>query len=387
MKSALDASGDTGFQEFYRISKLYGPLPDYVKQADHNDTLSPSELPAGAFADPAHDQFPCHTKSACFVSHMFFAENSGKLTRKQAAAVATRLAKSAAQYGISADVERISMKHADISKDTLASLPDSEFAIVWSGENGSKDRHYPLRNAKEAAAAADWFMTYRDDFSFADRQLIAQRILRKAAVYKAPVEPETELYLRKQAGEGIFDPTKASAELRLRVYAKSVPQEAKGQLTKLAAVVEDRADLVYDRPAVMKIAEVINDIDTTYGLTGRYGSSLSRPEDAVFSMSIKEASHLVKNACQLATGTVYSVSQFEKLAAETLADWFGIPIGDTPEMAAEKLAAAATAWPLRTAAVLDDLMQAIGESPIYEKAAGVGPTDEERTKLAKSYQL
>lgn len=385
-----DAPSDVGFQKISMLAQTYGPFPDYVKNADTQETMNPSMLPSSAYADPVHRQFPCHTKAACYVSQLYFTTNPDVLPGQQSRIIADRLRKAGEALGIGPDMDAILQRHETLNDMSLSSLPDSDFAIVWGEKSASKDRRYPLRNDKEVAAAANWFANYRDEFAFDDRQTIARKILAKSAEFNVTLQSDVEILLEKQAGQGVFDPERAAREIRGRSVMPNIPIEVRDRLTKLSFEVSARPQLAFDQDGLSSIGRMLDDVDRSYQLTSRYGDGLSRPEDALFCASVKQASQLVGELCGTPTGSIYGHSQFANLSAETIGSLFGKraeELMDAGSVRVEKVAAAAEELSVMGAVELDRAMREVGELPLGMKAGHVGLDPEELEQLAGQYPM
>jgi hypothetical protein len=204
----LDQTEDLAGTERHRLVSLYEP-PVFVKAAA---TAAPDDvmraklcgdesLPPHVYADQPHRKYPCHNAAATWTSAMFFFDKRASLSPARAQAVETRLLQAADYFNIRHDVDELQQKVATANVHTLQQLPDSAFALVWD-DQGSKERHYPLRNAAEVKTAADWFVQHRTAFHFADRQQIAAKIMEKAAAFSVAVPLETSEILARTAGYG-----------------------------------------------------------------------------------------------------------------------------------------------------------------------------------------
>jgi hypothetical protein len=388
MPEILDATGDTNFVDLHLYSRMY-PFPEYVKQAAPIETLSPRELPSTAYADPRKRQFPCQTKAATWVSALFFLEKKAQIHPKNAAFIRAGLTQFARHHGIEADIKALTERYSELHKQSAADLPDSAFAIVWVDGSGGKDRRYPLCNAMEVKAAAEWFSEHRDHFIFGDRQRIAEKILEKAAQFGVGFSPELDDLLEKQAGRGVYDPGEAAALLRDRARLKNAHPEACDRLVKLAEAIEGNAMLAEDPNTTAHLAATIDQFDRTFGV--KYSRLIPRPEDVLFKGSIKHAAAYTKVACGLLTGSIYDRNQFAKLSVDQVRDALGNNIARAVTSGLgidpEKMADVAPTLPLPDAQRLDRIMASVGQLPLRSKAGAVGLKQNDREKLAAEYKF
>ena len=152
--------------ELKRFSLIHD-FPEYVKKADLNETLRPTDLPLNVYADPRPGMrvYPCHTPASTYLSSIYFAEKRSEYRPNDAARVQQRLDHYIDYWAIRGDVDAAVTKQASLKKTSDDHLPDSDFAIVWvNDETGEKIRNCRMKSAAEVKAAADWLLTYRDDY-------------------------------------------------------------------------------------------------------------------------------------------------------------------------------------------------------------------------------
>lgn len=367
----LEQSTDVSGQELFRLNAMYG-LPDYVKEASAEQCLGGPQTPANAYADHRQPrQFPCHTKAATLVSWVSFLEKRSSMPSKLARNVEDRLRQLGAYHELTAEFARYQDKHAELYQHCESVLPDSAFAIVRTQEDGSKERHYPLRNTQEVKAAADWFLQYRNHFEFNDRLTIADKILEKAAAFGASLG-DCELDLHRQAGRGWCLPKEAAALLRSRAqYTRAAP-EVRAQLCKLAESLEGQPEWLLDGRNLADLARLVDDYDRQAKV--KYSELLRRPEDVLFQVTHKEASDLRETLCSTTTGSVYNREQFSKLSLAAVRDLFGADlaseVSDGLGVDGEKFATVASTFPRPDAQALDLLMSDIGQGPLAKEKRG-----------------
>lgn len=386
MPTILDSTSDTSKQDFWRLAKLY-PLPDYVKQASQS-ALEPAEtLPTTAYADIVNKQFPCHTKAATYISWLYFLEKRDGLNTKSAELLEARLTNFSNRWGMAQEVAVLREKHAAAHRDTLATLPDSAFAIVWVDGSGSKARHLPMRNATEVKVAAEWFRTHRDSFKWDDRQTVACKLLDKAVKFGAALGEDLDDMLEKQAGRGVYVPSRVADMIENRTRAVDrLPAEVKERMLKLAANVKSNAMLSMDPATSANLARTLDMFDRSYGITGNYSTLVPRPEDVLFAGTLKTAGQFIKDACTLVTGSVYEKKEFAKLALSEVRALLGdaviAAVADGIEVSPEKMAEVAETLPRPDAQKLEHLLSDIGVTPVFKNASAAGVSVEDQAGLA-----
>jgi hypothetical protein len=318
---------------------------------------------------------------------MYFLEAQPDLVEKAASLIKTRLSNFANHWGIINDVETMQQKHAAACRDNRDALPDSAFAIVWADAEGGKARHLPMRNTTEIKVAAFWFKEHRDNFKWDDRQTIARKILEKAANFGAGLGDDLDELLEKQAGHGVFVPSKVAEMLTNRTRAVDrLPEEVRDRMLKLASEVKSNPILGMDPATSANLARTVDIFDRTYGLAGKYSALIPRPEDVLFAGTLKCAADFVKNACTLTTGTVFEKAQFSKLALSEvralLGDDVAAAVADGLEIDTEKMSDIASTLPRPDAQKLEVLLSDIGETPATKNAQAVGASADEQARFA-----
>lgn len=372
--TTLDQSNDVNFSELARYARLY-PLPDYVKQAELTEILPPEEQSARFFADVrTPHQFPIHNKSATVVSTLFFLDKASTLSSATRTAIADRLDKAAEYWGITNAVKAIKTTHELLHKE--AEYPDSSYAIVWRTDNGHKERRYPMRNALETKAAADWFAEYlpqiRQEFNFSDRQTIASKILEKAAEFGAAITEHSEL-LERCAGRGIGVPSKTAQLIANRVdAAMKVSPDVATEMRKLASVVATKPKAFLDPASLAQLAETVDTFDRTHALLNKYSAAIPAPEDVLFENTFTKVSQTCAESCTLTTGSIYDSDDFAKLSSTDVRDLFGDDIADAVctglQLDPVKLAEVAATFPRGDAEMFDALMISKSVQPLSKTA-------------------
>ena len=402
MPSMMDHVADVatnGGVELRRLAKQY-EFPDFVKSASPDNSLQvPRGTPPSACADPVNKQFWCHTKAACWLSHLFYQEKRAEFHPKNRTQIEKRLGEFAAFHGIKAACDAIVARWQQLHKAAEDQLPDSAYAYVWAGEDGTKVRQYPLRSAMEVKAAAEWLHQYRDQIPFQQRHTMAKKILEKAASHGAGIKDQRE-FLEKQAGMGVCDPSEVVQMIEKR--AMLVPPDAgvtfddngkpqgglRAHFLKMAASIKSAPRQALQPDMLVKLAATMDQLDRQLGLVGK----VQPAEDVIFQSTFgKVASELAAHVATT-SGKLYEKQAFRKLAAADLKALFGdefvqrvqTPLGDVdPEKMAEEVAT----LPRPDAQLLDNLLSDSGIVPVMHKAASAkqGLTTAQLEQLAAQY--
>jgi hypothetical protein len=370
----LDQAHDVSGRETHRLTTLY-PQPDFVKNAAHEKLSGAADLPRHLYADQRHKLYPCHTAPATWMSALFFADKQAQFDAKEAAAIQSRIHQAAEYFGIRGAVAELEEKIAASVTQDINSLPDSEFAIVWVSDVGGKERHWPLRNAEEVKFAAAHFKTFRDNFVFEDRHVIATKILEKAAQYSADVSG-ADGSLELAAGLGACAAKVASDMIkdRVRLTSRQHTQLA-SELSKLAEAVDQNPERARTVDMRLKLASAVDNFDRSTQLYRLYDAGgLPRPEEVLFAITEKVARDFMTQNVETTTGNVYALDDLEKLAVDDVREWLGDDFADAVSaggvyMDRSKLAAIVPTLDRGMAAMLDRLMSDKSAGAVVKSAA------------------
>lgn len=360
----LDQSGDKSGIKLHSLTKLYR-VPEFVKSASHSDIVgNEKQLPSSVYGDPRSLKFPCHTSSATYVSMAYFLDQE-KEFGKTASVIKDRILRASDFFGIRPDVDSLVAKHASMSKHSEEDLRDDDFAIVVKFESGHKTRSYPIRNAGEVKAAAEWMNKYANDLNFSDRKTIARKILDKAAEYGAALDNETDII--KFAANGLVSKTKVANMLFDRAKALKILNKDHDIQIMLAKTAQHV--LTNNSSAVMdKAAEIISSVDYQYKF-----KSLGSVND-LYTITVKEASQAIRAHVQLTNGSVYKKAELESIKLDEIKDVFGNDFADRVSSGglfvdAEKLAEELATLPRGDAGLFDTLVGSLGVKTAYKQAS------------------
>lgn len=370
-KARFDQQADTNGQTLHRLVKLYG-APEFVKAAssDAINYVAEEKNPA-AFADPSTLSFPCHTAPATYVSMMYALDNQGALGKK-ANHIKERIVKAAEFFGIKKHIDELTEKHAKANTVSLDRLTDSDFAYVCSYDNGTVERHLPLRNKYETKEACEYLKKYRNEFTYDERVKIAQRILKSGKTEL--IDSQDVTYLYKQAGAALGSAKNAAALLFKRAVALrrlGKDLEIQNILAKSAEACVKNKSFAHSMTGMQKIASLLDKVDREYKLQNI--TSLGKPED-IFSFTVKEASEFSGDVVQLTTGSVYKKADLAAIPKDSIRDIFGEDFVDRVStggviLDTEKLAEELRTLPRGDAKLFERLADAASVSSLYKEAS------------------
>ena len=386
MDVVLDQIQDTTGREIHRLTSLYPP-PDFVKTASHDSICGTSEaLPAHLYGDSITRTYPCNNPAATWMSAAFFGDKQASYNQDSSERIKSNILRCASYYGIGGQVTELMGKIAADSRDTMESLPDSDFAWVWAQDDGRKERHLPLRNEHEIKAAADYLVNYRDEFVFDDRRKMAEKIIKKAQDYGVTVNDD----VLKQAGHGHCSIKSAARFLRDR--ARLIKNtEIADQLVKTAAAIEQRP--ASSREHMLKLAKTVSNIDQEFGIYRDYSATVPRPEDALFGITETTVKAAHSAHIPMTSGAIYKLADLAKVKLQDVRDWMGSDLANEVSAGGvlidqEKLAEILPTLPRGDAELFERMLNKNGINPFAKEASSEeqGLSKQDLFKLAASYE-
>lgn len=319
-------------------------------------------------ADTARRSFPIHTKAATWVSAAFLYED-GNIPDKQ---VAAKLDQAAKWFDISDEVDKLKT-----TTKSASVLTDSDYAIVIKNADGTYDRRYPLRNATEVKVAAEYLQKVRDVIPLSYKTGMASKILEKASQFGAGLGYDLDDFLEKTAARGTCSAKTASDLLMTRaLLVKRANPSLADELRKAASECSKNASNVRESTSLEKLACVIDQVDRDYGIAKDYGGSIQRPEDVLFAVTAKSASHFLDNHCSMTTGKIYNIGDLGRLdldgVKDVLGEDFAREISDGLAVSPVKLAEVASTLPRPDAMLLDRLLSDSGIKPVMAESDRFG---------------
>lgn len=370
-----------------------------VKQASQERLCGlPETQERHLYAEPLQKLYPIHTAPATWLSTLFFADKRANFDAATVEQIEANLNKAASWFGIKAQTDVLKEKVAASAQDELNMLADDDFALVWRYDDGSWERHLPLRNGTEVKFAAYYLNRFRDEFVFADRYQIASRIMQKVAAYGALLDDSGPI--EQMAGLGYCAASTAAELLEDRaVRVQRKHPDLGAELVKTAALVRAKsveprqAGIMLEQGTLVKLAATVDELDRFTGLRKIYDEGgLPRPEEVLFQVTEKVARAFSEAHIPMTTGNVYAAGDMEKLALEDVRNWMGDEFADAVSAGdlyvdGEKLAEILPTLDRGMATMFDRLMHTIQVEPaVREKQASNLLSRESLFALAAGYQ-
>jgi len=360
----IDHLRDVGSKRLHHLCQQYlGTTPDSVKTASLADDRPVGKLPASVWADPVTQSFPLYSKTATWLSAMYF--YGQKPTEKWSsvyplAKAQQRIEKAAQYWSIVPAVNRLRQLINVKSAAPCRELRDDDLALVVNYGN-ERIRKFPVVNAVSTTKSATAFRRFSASYPYAWRRKAATVLLRKAQQFSAALEPQDLDYLVKAAGLFPNDNVDVANELMKR--ALLVPEAASAIFKNAAkAAHAGRVD------SMEKLCSAIDMADRELKQYVYYGKGLSLPEEICYrGVQTKSAA---APALQLTTGSRYRLDDIKRAGLAPLRvidDAYTADMLDAEhKLDIEKAAAILPSIPRDDATVLDAAYRALGINPMVD---------------------
>jgi hypothetical protein len=362
----MDHVADVNLTTFHQISQLH-KLPDFVKSAAI-DRDAIAQLPPTAFADPAHRQFPCHTRADTFLSYAYFLKNASQLDGSTRRVAWENLRKFAHHWAIFMECEKLQRAHEKQASSDLDAMPNGKFAIVEE-YNDETYRALPLLNGDCVKAAAEHLAEFKDRYPLSWRQAAAERVLSAATEFG--VEPPHLGYLHKAARRNTSSSTDIARGMLDRALLINKEHRGEDEQVKFAQAARVMADAHGDVLLSEKAALLIDQFDEHYNLRRYYARGLPAPEEICFSsVTAKEASDLRDTLITMANGEIFSKAALEQAGLtpyRALGDDFVKEISDgLSGVSIDKIASLVPTLPRDDADILGRALKAAGVRSVVQ---------------------
>lgn len=297
--------------ELHKIANTYG-LPEYINSEEIDTDIT--RVPTSAFADKVNRDYPCHTKTACYISNARYWE-SAIFDEQADKSIGEALIKFASVWGISEDIKKnILSKVAESAKVTdVSELADSDFALTVN-YNGKLHRLYPITDEDSVKVSAVTFFNDRHNLTYDQRTNAGKAIYEKLATYDADVPEVVADYLARAAGKGISSLSTISTAIEKRANAAYFVgrKDVSNELIKLAQSLKNQK---LSKGLVDKLASAVASVDVECGLYNKYGGELELPEEEFRQVLYKDAESYLNEFVTFKNGVTYAKADLIKNAS------------------------------------------------------------------------
>lgn len=317
----MDHLQDRSHSVLYRLSKSTG-FPSFVKEASLMSPQEARQLPSSSFADQSRRLFPIHTRADTWLSLLYFHKAGFDLDTLLGTSgrqmLCNILDKAARLWQL--EDERNKLTAPVIEKTASAPL-----TIVYKVKDevvGSIE----VRGPDQLRKVASDLCANRKLYPYYTRKAVAEQLLDGERLFGKTFTVAELQTLQKQAGRacGLVEDVLACVAQRWRNCRDTHPEWTPALLgMQKSAKQEARSDLV-GPDTLIPIAAALDAIDRASGLTLKYASRYSFPEDVLFRWSLQDMQDFQKNAAVLPGNTIVGKSFLkEAKTAQQASELFG----------------------------------------------------------------
>lgn len=254
--AVVDQFHDPSFALFINLTKNRPQIVERVKEADVQEEEL-ATLPDNAFAWPEKRAFPVHT-----AEHAVFSRVYRENVLNVPPYVDQTLKEACEVYGVD---------EALFARPKLAMAPDDPEDYLLP-----EMKRLPCRNAEQVKLAEEKLLAGYTKLSVESRALACRRLIEKAAAFEVKLNP----LMRKLAGFTISS-TKIMRDW-IEARREAAPEMYKSAYQKLADGLKGLPPEIRDREQLVKVAEVLCELDKKAGLQKHYDRKLPDPLLTVF---------------------------------------------------------------------------------------------------------
>ena len=264
----IDQFTDDRYAMLSQLSKEHPGALERVKTASVDDP----GLPDHAFAYPEARRFPINTAEQALLSKMYATKQASSVPDE----VMDRIDRALSLYEVDAsDVTSSAEKTASSSEQTP---DDSHFLLP-------QYRALLVKEAAHIAPAARALLEQRNKLTTRTITQAATELVKRAAKFDVDAE-SIPIEIFKYAGLTTCDAGTLLDWVEARLTAAPT-KELRQDYEKVAQYLENkfpRGGVFYDREDLIKLAGILDDLDTRAEFFPRYGRTLLDPVETVFNM-------------------------------------------------------------------------------------------------------
>lgn len=243
-----------------------------------------NNLSDSCFAYQSMRKYPIHTKEAACNSYQEFSKEASCYPKALAESIKERFQKAAEYHEI------------DLESLTKEASADPRETITFKGVDGNITMS-KIASANDIPAAINKILEYREVTKRANLQEAAKYVIWSAANTDFDLDSDEMRKIAHIAGLGVGDREQIQSEFEKRATLNILDGESKDAFWKFASDLKELSDEdFYSEGNLNKMCSILEEIDTLYDNTHKYGTQLKRPEDVVFAHTMDD---LIKEAHDL----------------------------------------------------------------------------------------
>jgi hypothetical protein len=284
-----DMFGDKNFAKLHQAYNLVA-IPEFVKQAVVISDQKLDKTASDNFADPATRKYPLTDKSNTWLSRMYFELfDKEAMDPGRAAVVAKKIEEAASfwQLPVMEKKAEASIKPKHIVKINTKGYPPVVTELF-------------IMNVGDMEKAAEDVRDSRGVIPYEARRDYARGLLNAPANLLDELDTDTKVYLDKVAGFGMTTKQRVVGAVLDRVCLLTDRPDYSKRLTEIGTAIPETPTPAF----LQKIASVLDLVDRDCDFCKLYSDTFKSPEEALFSVTEKEAMEALDEMVPLTNGNV-----------------------------------------------------------------------------------
>ena len=294
----MDQLSDKTLAGIYAISKVC-ELPDFVKTASRQRDVT--GVAGEHFGDPIAREYPLHTKEDTWLSWAYHSQFDGG--NEKVAANIKRMAK----------FWKVDLPRFQVRKEAS----DTGIAINYFFE-GEVHHTTNVTCAEDLNKIAADVRDNAHKYPYDMRSGVAKQVLSTSRKFNMELPFDTSQALHKMAAFGVGTVADAMSVITDRLNVCHT-YGLTDQVSDLRTLIKQAASSdILPQPLLVKVARFADVVDRMSKQHKRYGHDFIRPEEALFSITLKDMEEVEKRAAKLSDGNYVRETQVRKPAVRKL---------------------------------------------------------------------
>lgn len=294
----VDHLSDTNYAGLHAISKSCD-MPDFVKEANVSTRGDVSNLSLDCFADPRNRSFPINSKEDAWFSCAYFEKfaSDTNYNEHKFANIKAKLEKAAALWGF---------EWPTFMQEKVANAP-IEIVYVTNGEHKHRTGVYDFAGLDKLASD---LVNNRGNYPWDMRRDTARQLLAAEHRFEGNFDNASVKSLQKIAGHAVGVLKEAQEALMSRRQTFHRHPEVQEKLASFAEKLADGSKSGFITPETgNKVVGLLDLLDRMSEDNNKYASSVTPPEDVIFSVTLRDMRMLNDHMVKLANGDTISTFQ------------------------------------------------------------------------------
>ena len=276
-------------------------VPGYVNSAIVETKESIKHLAPRAFADSIECKLPINTKASCWTSALYLYGNLENIASPRYRQTTNNLTKHAELWGIQEDVELIKQAFAPQNIDT-------EYALSLN-YRGEEIERCPCHTPELAKQSCSWLCDHKNHFPIAAQIKAAKNLIEKVGFSNLPEGTQDYIGSLAEADSFATAPNISLSNAiteRLNTVKRSRWGDLGEELLKVSEDLQKDPYKLSENSQTLQTA--LETFDTQFGLQQKWGSGITHPVEACYSITRDKAAAAVSGTVKLMNGNYFDLN-------------------------------------------------------------------------------